>query len=57
MKTQEIKINKIAEANFSITSGETVLVYSIKTRAIAESTKDMIVKANNACRNKIFIAV
>jgi hypothetical protein len=46
MKTQEIKINKIAEANFSITSGETQLVSFLKTKELAESWKAMIIKAN-----------
>ena len=57
MKTQEIKINKITEANFSITSGETQLVSSLKTKELAESWKAMIIKANNECENKNFIAV
>tara|TARA_R110002124_G_scaffold154245_1_gene321239 strand:+ start:277 stop:450 length:174 start_codon:yes stop_codon:yes gene_type:complete len=57
MKIQEIKINKIAEAHFSITSGETQLVSSLKTKELAESWKAMIIKANNECENKNFIAI
>ena len=57
MKTQEIKINKITEENFSITSGETQLVSFLKTKELAESWKAMIIKANNECENKNFIAV
>jgi len=57
MKTQEIKINKITEANFSITSGETQLVSFLKTKELAESWKAMIIKANNECENKNFITV
>lgn len=56
MKTQEIKINKIAEENFSITSGETQLVSFLKTKELAESWKAMIIKANNESENKNFIA-